>query len=208
MTDPFQDEPAPEPIDSKGQFGIAALFWLTFIVGLGLAYLQQVEGRGILQGGLITIGMGLLAGGVIGWLTNKLGDAIFWSTLIAAFGYICVCNGVVRYPLEHRLAWSALGAVSGAISATLIRDNWWANLLLSALAGASVVGGFWCFSEGRTADWMLDLIAAPLVGAGVSIFVWIQLTLESKRPIPRYMTATWLLVVVIIGNLISDLMQG
>lgn len=208
MTDPFQDEPDSTPVNATRQFGIAALFWLTFIVGLGLAYLQQLEGRGILLGGIITIGMGLLTGGIVGWLSKKLADAIFWSTLVAAFGYICVCSESVGYSLNHRLAWSALGAITGAISASVLRQVWWLNLLLSALAAASVMGGFWYFSETRSADLFLDLVAAPMVGAGVSIFVWIQLTLESKRPIPRYMTATWLLVVVVVGNVISDSLLG
>ena len=50
-----------------------------------------------------------------------------------------------------------------------------------------------------------DLLAAPLVSALVGLLVELIVWVEQRSEIPRYVTASWLLCAVIIGNLMVPL---
>jgi hypothetical protein len=54
---------------------------------------------------------------------------------------------------------------------------------------------------GGTVEILFDLACAPFVGALVGLLIEIILWLERKRYAPRYITASWLLCAVIVGNL-------
>ena len=193
------------------QYGIAAIFWGMFLVGLVVAYLdrlRQANGQNedpeILIGAIVSIVVGLIVGAVVGKLTGKMSDALFWSTLIAAFGYIATVSEpiIVHY---HRLAWAGVGAVSGALGATLFLDRWWLRGLVSAVGGGAVMAIFFALADksGGTAELTFDLNLAPLVGFAVAIFIMILVWLESQRKMPRYITATWLMLAVILGSWFS-----
>ncbi len=62
---------------------------------------------------------------------------------------------------------------------------------------------YWLVTSRRSLDLRLDLIAAPCIGGIVSIFIRMLMWVESKRFMPRYITATWLMAIVIVGNLLS-----
>ncbi len=125
-------ESNPTPSTTTRQFGIAALFWVTFAVGLGIAYLERLDSPDILLGGVLSILIGLVIGSVFGRLTNNFRDAIFWAVLVGAFGYISVASDPI-YPPLHRLAWAAVGAVSGAIGGSFLPDRIAINTLACAL---------------------------------------------------------------------------
>ena len=76
---------------NKNQFGISAIFWVTFTFGLGLSYLQRMRAQDVVVGGLISLAIGMVCGAVIGWLAKRLADGFFWGTLISVFGYVSVC---------------------------------------------------------------------------------------------------------------------
>lgn len=206
--DPLQnDETAvstPADIEnSKGnQFGIAALFWLTFMVGLGIAYLQEQRTPNALIGGMASVLVGLGVGAIFGWLSRRLSDAIFWSTLVAAFGFIATAGDGAIY-MHNRMAWACVGAVTGAVSAVVFPKSFLANSIVCAISAGLVMLGFWVVFKNTSADMKFDLYAAPVIGICVSFFVKLLLWLESKRRMPRYITATWLLVVVMIGSAFS-----
>ncbi|MFK7768866.1 MAG: hypothetical protein AB8B55_16720 [Mariniblastus sp.] len=193
----------PVASKTKKQFGIAALFWMTFLVALALAYLQRQRAPDILTGGAITIAIGLAVGAVFGFATKKMVDAVFWSSLIASFGYISVSSEPMFYELNHRLAWAGIGAVCGAIAATVYHDWKILNPVLCAVGAAIIMLGFWMLTTRPTADLNFDLVGAPVIGIAVSFFLRIVTWLESRNSIPRYFTATWFMVVVIVGNVIS-----
>ena len=191
---------------TKNQYGIAALFWLTFIFGLAIAYLQRLDAPSIVAGGIGSVAIGLVVGAIFGLATKKMADAMFWSCLISAFGYISVSSEPLFFQLGHRLAWAGTGAVSGAIAATVFPKNIFVNLILCALGGGIVMLAYWLISKEQSADLNFDVFfGAPLIGIGVSFFVRILMWLESRNNMPRYITATWLMVVVIIGNVVGGL---
>ena len=71
--------------------------------------------------------------------------------------------------------------------------------------GGIVMLAYWAISKEQSADLNFDIFGAPLIGIGVSFFVRILMWLESRNNMPRYITATWLMVVVIIGNVVGGL---
>ncbi len=192
------------------RFGIPSLFWLTFIVGLALAYLQRIEPDGsrdlpeMLVGAMIAVLIGVATGTIFGRLTQKYGDAIFWSTLIAAFGYISTATDPLYVPY-HRLAWAGVGAVSGAIASTLFLDRWWIRGLACAVGAGLVMVVYYFLSDGNrgSSDLTFDLNLAPIIGFAVAGFVMVLMWLETKQKMPRYITATWLMIAVILGNYFS-----
>ena len=56
-----------------------------------------------------------------------------------------------------------------------------------------------------TAEILFDLACAPVIGALVGLLIEIILWLERNRYAQRYITASWLLCAVIIGNLLVPL---
>ena len=197
------DTSEPAELNRKKQFGVAALFWITFIAGLGVAYLEKFDSPSILAGGLLSVVIGLAIGAAVGWMTNRISDGVFWGTLIAAFGFISVVSDPNYSVQSHRLAWAAVGALSGSLAATVLPHRILINALLCAVAAGAVMGAFYLFTSYRSSDLKFDLYGAPIIGFAVSIFVRLLMWLESRQKMPRYITATWLLIVVIIGNLIG-----
>ena len=195
-----------KPGSTQNQFKLSALFWFTFAIGVGLAYLQRMDSPDIVIGGLLSLVIGLVLGGTIGLITGRLMDGLFWGTLIASFGYISVASDPIGRP-NQRLVWAAVGAVAGALGSTIAPKNNLRSLAIAALAaglGAGLV--MWAYAAIEPEpyfDMKFDLFAAPIIGAIVAVFMRLILWLESQHQMPRYMTATWLLAVVIIGNLLA-----
>ena len=196
------DQPTQEPV-TKHQFGVAALFWIPFIVGLGVAYLQRFDSPDILICGFLSVLIGVVVGLVVGYFTKKTSDAVFWGSLISAFGYISVASDPIYGDQGHRLVWATLGAVAGSIGATILTGRYFVNAVVCSLAAAAVMGTYYLFASHRSADLQFDLFGAPFIGFAIAIFIRLLMWLESRNRMPRYMTATWLLVVVIIGNMIG-----
>lgn len=198
LSDPGE---AQKESDSN-QYGIAALFWATFVVGLGLAYLQRLESPDIMIDAAIAIPIALLIGAIIGLVTGNMKDALFWSTLVAAFAYISTASDPV-YGSYHRFAWTVVGGITGGLAATVGIGKAWLNGLSCAIAAISAMGIYYYLQSqfGSGVDAQIDLWISPFIGVCVSAFVGIILWLESKQKMPRYVTATWLMVAVIAGNL-------
>jgi len=55
----------------------------------------------------------------------------------------------------------------------------------------------------KTSDMQFDVLAAPVIGIAIAFFLRMLMWLESKHAMPRYITATWLMVAVILGNVFS-----
>ena len=80
-------EPEFDPAGNRSaakQFGIAALFWITFLVGLGISYLQRQDMPFVMEGGIIAIMIGLVVG-LVGWESGpspRLGGGVAMNLLI------------------------------------------------------------------------------------------------------------------------------
>ena len=197
-----EDQAASPNSGKSRQFGIAALFWLTFLIGLSISYLQQHDHPLVLEGGLCAIAIGLLIGAAIGWLTGKFRDGVFWATLVAAFAYISVTRDP-HFDFAHRLVWATMGATCGAVGSTVLPDRIWVNAILCACFGELVFLIYAVCSNANTFDLRVDLVGAPVIGIAVAFFLRAIRWLESKQQMPRYVTATWLMVAVILGNIFS-----
>ena len=189
-------------VATKHQFGIVALFWTTFLVGLGIAYLQRLNSQEILIGGGIAIGLAVVIGFLIGVITKRLPDAVFWATLVAAFAYISVATDP-NYDQLHRIVWAIVGALTGAIASTVFTNRPTVNAVINSLAALICFGIYWLVTRNSSVDFAIDLFVAPVIGVAVTIFVRMLMWLESQKNMPRYVTATWLLIVVILANYFS-----
>ena len=184
------------------QFRIAALFWVTFSIGLGIAYLQRLYAAEIILGGPISLMIGASAGALLGKLFANVWDGLFWGTLIAAFGYLTVASDPI-YDMRLRLAWAFIGAATGATAGSLLNRTSPKPLTAVCIiaSGLAAIVMFAHTFIGRfSLDAKLDLLAAPIVGVLVVVFVKLLLWMEARYKTPRYVTATWSLLVVILGN--------
>ena len=197
-----KDSTTPVATSKKRQFGIAALFWATFAIGLGLAYLQRLSAPDILVGGAIGIAIGIGVGLIVGKLVGNVFDALFWSTLIAAFAYISVASDPIYSHMGHRLAWACVGAMTGAIGSTCFTKRLPLNFFVCGLVAFAVIFGFSMITSLRSADLTIDLNMSPFIGFAVAGFLCMLRWVEANHDMPRYITATWLLAAVIIGNLL------
>ena len=212
---PVDDPAAGQPLGSsevrKPQFGIAAMFWGTFLAGMVMAYLNRLnrpdasaDSATVVLGAGGAVLIGLVIGFLLGKLTKRMPDALFWSTLVAAFGYISTVSDPL-YSFHHSLAWAGVGAISGGTAATAFLDKWYLRGLACAVGAGVVMIFYYIISGGEkgSTDLAFDLNASPLIGFAVAGFVYVVMWLESRQKMPRYITATWLMVAVILGNIFS-----
>ncbi|MEM7783942.1 MAG: hypothetical protein AAF939_04090 [Planctomycetota bacterium] len=202
---PANVEESDQPQPTAFQFKIVSLFWTMFLIGLGMAYLQRLNNPDILIDGAFAVSLGVVVGAIIGGATRKLRDGLFWATLVAAFAYLSTASDPIFIP-PHRLAWSTVGAVTGSLAATVIHDKRVTNAILCGIASGMIMAGYAWISQRFTtsADTRIDVMLAPMIGIAVSAFVRVILWMESKQEMPRYITATWLLVAVILGNFFAQ----
>ena len=191
----------PQP-SAKPQYGITALFWVTFLVGVGIAYLQRLNSEEILIGAAIGIGLAVLIGGLVGLITKNVSDSFFWATLVAAFAYISVATDP-NYDQVHRIVWAIVGAFTAAIAATVFTKRPFLSASIGAVVAFGCLGIYWLVTRNQSIDLKVDLIAAPIIAFAVAGFVRLLMWLESKKKMPRYLTASWLLAIVIIANYFS-----
>ena len=154
---PNRSEPA-ESQKSKGQqYGITALFWVTFLAGLTISYFQRLDAPEIIEGGIASIVIGLFVGVVIGGLSGNLRNAIFWSTLIAAFGYMSVAKDP-HFDVWHRVAWGTVGATCGAVGCSLLVNRFFFNAILCGLFAELVMIGFAWLAGINSSDMRFDVL--------------------------------------------------
>ena len=190
----------------RAQFGLGALLGCFVAVAMALAYLQRFNSPAVFGNGAIVFIMAALLGAVVGRAVKRTGEAIFWSVIISAAGYLSVV-GELRYGVAFHYAWSSVGATSGAAVAMIPAGKLGRRMTVGGLAGgATMLIFFVCFSH--RAGWELDLLFAPIVGALVGVLVEIIMWLEARSRMPRFVTASWLLCAVIIGNLLVPLAIG
>ena len=101
------------------------------------------------------------------------------------------------------MIWANVGAVTGAVGAVFYTKQIVLNALACAVSAGLVMFAFWIVTQRQTSDMYFDLYTAPVIGVAIAFFLRMVVWLESKRKMPRYITATWLLVAVIIGSWLS-----
>lgn len=203
-TDPFSDD-EDTPSISKGpigQFGISAIFWVTFMIALSITYLQRSSSSpNLLIEGVVAVAIGIAVGAIIGAFTKQLTNTIIWSTLIAAFGFICV-SADSHFTTPLRITWATVGAFSGSVGASVFPNRFPLNAIASAVAAAIVMCIYLFLIVGKaTSIQMVDAVAAPIIGFLVGTLIQLLGWMEEQKKISRYFMATLMMVMIIIGSL-------
>lgn len=183
------------------QFSISAMLWLTATVSMVLAYLRAFDAH---QGsdallGLASVGMGLVVGLIAGGITRRWADCLYWSVIGATATFVCAA-GYELYAPSFRFGWMLVGAVAGAGAGVTAPGKPLRSLFVGALGGGAVLGAFAVALPKFGAEALIEVavavIGGALLGAVVEAICWI----ESRRRIPRYVTAAALVFAVIAGN--------
>lgn len=201
MTSEHPPNPAASS-SSRPQFGLGAMLGCFVAMGMALAYLRQYDSIQLFWNGLIVLILAVLWGVIVGSLTRRRRETTFWSVVISAAGYLSVV-GETHYGVGFHFAWSAVGAAAGAAAAA-VSTGLLRRMALSCLSGTAPMLIYFAFFSQRGGE-EFDLLAAPVVGALIGLLVEIIMWLERQSQIPRYVTASWLLCAVIIGNLMVPL---
>lgn len=188
---------------ARPRFSLGAMLGCFVAIGMALAYLRTYDSVQVFLNGLIVLSYAVLLGVIVGSLVKRRAETIFWSVIISAAGYLSVV-GETHFGVGFHFAWSAVGATSGAAAAAVPAGRLVARMAASCLSGSAAMLIYYaCFSERVGLEF--DLLAATIVGSLIGLLVEIIMWLERRSQIPRYVTASWLLCAVIIGNLMVPL---
>jgi hypothetical protein len=180
------------------QFDLRAVLCTMVIISLGMAYLRSLD-EAFVAYGLIVAAVGLALGALVGWPWGRIPDAQYWSVLGGVFALISALQIVHSY-----WAWAATGAAAGAVVGTAASGRVVRTMISGCLAAAIVFSTATAiFPTSSGTEFYLDLISAPLIGAAFGLLVEIFYWLESKGPLPRYVSATVLMVAVCVGNFLA-----
>jgi len=190
---------------------LGALLGCFVAIAMALAYLKGFGSVQVFQNGLIVLVLAVLFGGVVGSVIKRRGDAIFWSVMISTAGYLSVV-GDKQFGVGFHFAWSAVGAMAGVAAVAIPATTNPAGRLVVRMFAASLGGSaamliyFTLFSQRNGLEF--DLLAAPFVSGSVGALIEMIVWVEQRSEIPRYVTASWLLCAVIVGNLLVPLVLG
>lgn len=203
------DAPDTLPIRSqtRPQFGISAMFWATFAVAVAFGYLRQFHSPAVFASAAFVMATAVIVGGLIGWPVKRIGDATYWSVVIAAAAFLSVA-GDLAAPAVFRYAWSAVGLLAGAACGAVAPGHLLRRVTRGAIAGGGAMLACSTVMPVHDLEWMFDLICAPIIGGLVGVLVELILWLERQSYSPRYVTASWLLCAVVAGNLLVPLVLG
>ena len=183
---------------TRPQFGLGALLWTTGVVALTLAYMQRFDGLDIfLNAGIALVGA-FLAGIAVGAITGQMADTTYWATVIAAAVYLAVIADPRFDPVFH-LAWAAVGGAVGASVGAVQGNRPIRRVVVGCLAGATPMALF--VQAGWMHDGWFDWLCAAVIGGVAGLLVEVILRLEAHHSMARYVTAAWLLLAVMAGNL-------
>ena len=190
----------------RPRFGLQAVLWTFLVIGMTLGYLRRLQSPEVFLEGLIILVIAAIVGATIGWGPRRVADTTYWSLVITTAAFLSVVGERSQGPM-YAISWSAVGMAVGAccgligqgrlfkrmftgfVVAGMTMLMWSATLLSATLRAGSL-------------ELLFDLATAPVVGALVGLLIEIILWLEGKSYAPRYITASWLLCAVIIGNLL------
>lgn len=192
---------------TRPQFGINAIFWATFVAALALGYLRQFGSPNLIVSGAIVVATAAIVGSLLGWPVHRVGDAAYWSVVIAAAAFLSVA-GDSAASAPFRYAWSSVGILAGAACGAVAPRRLLQRVCFGAIAGG---GGMLIGSMAMAVhdlEWVFDLICAPIIGGLVGVLIEWIMWLERQSYTPRYVTASWLLCAVIGGNLLVPLVLG
>jgi hypothetical protein len=131
-----------------------------------------------------------------------MADATFWAVVMTTAAYLSVVGDARFDPVFH-FAWAAVGAATGACCGAIAPRQLFRRMLAGCFMAAAVMLVF--VQVGSLHDTTFDLFCAPVVGALVGLLIELILWIEHRSSMARYVTASWLLLAVIAGNLLVPL---
>lgn len=180
------------------QFDLQALIFSMLVISVGLAHLRALD-RAHVAPGLAAAGAALVLGTLVGAVAGRIADAQYWSVLGATFAFISAVDIV-----DYHWAWAATGALTGAAVGSISPGRPLRKMLAGAVT-ASAVFGFYAlaFWPGLPGEFLWDLGAAPVIGALFGLLVEAFAWLESRAALPRYASATVLMLAICGGNYLA-----
>jgi len=196
---------AHAPARPAWQFRTSSLLWLTFTAAMALAYARVFGDRALLVMVLTPV-VALPIGAGIGSFTCRTVDAMYWATIGAMLGSVCVVAAPVN---ELTLCfWPLLGAIVGGYSGATQPKVTFFTFLKSAVVGVVLIWAFQApFGMGDD-EFLADLAFAPVVAVGftglVGLVDWLRATYRTSRDA----WAAGLVFAVIAGNLWAAFVTG
>jgi hypothetical protein len=191
---------------SNLQFSTRAVLWIMLTLGMALAYVRTADAKS-LETGAVYAALGLVAGCLIGWVSGKLADALFWSLLITLLAYLSVFERVTHEAVAY--GWGAVGALCGGVCGVRKPKGPVVGALVSGLLGLAAMAGCVAFyRQPMTAEVSFDVASAGVVGVLLRVLVELVGWFESQSRQPRSIIAAWLTLSVIVGNWLVPWMTG
>ncbi len=195
---------ASQPVTRRPQFGIAAMLWTTLVIALALGYLRQIGSPAVIGSAAGVLAAAVLVGGIVGWMTNRIADSMYWAVIVSTAAFLSVAGDLAAQS-SFRYAWAAVGIFAGAACGSIAPQRVGRRILVGAIAGGAAMLLCSLAMPIHDLEWMFDLLCAPIIGALVAVLIELILWLERQSYSPRYITASWLLAAVIVGNMLVPL---
>jgi hypothetical protein len=174
--------------------------WTMVVIAMALAYLRQIDSPEVFAEGAVAVVAAIAAGIVVGWPVGKWRDTTYWSLIVATAAFLSVA-AEDSHGAPFRAAWSATGIAVGTFCGIPAARKFAYRALLGACAGGLTMYLFARSWDFGSVEVRFDLICAPIIGALVALLIEMVLWTERKRGLPRYLTASWLLLAVVVGNM-------
>lgn len=197
----------PARSQTRPQFGISDMLWVTLVAALALGYLRQFNSPTVFASAAIVLATAVIVGVLVGWPVKRIGDATYWSVMIAAAAFLSVAGESAASAI-FPYAWSAVGILAGAVCGAVAPRQLLRRIFFGAIAGGAAMLACSMAMTVHDLEWVFDLICAPIVGGLVAVLIELIFWLERQRYSPRYVTASWLLCAVIVGNLLVPFVLG
>ena len=188
---------APHETQSRPQFGLSALFWTIAVIGVALAYLRRFDSAIVFPNAIVSVGVAWLFGAAVGWWPRRMAETIYWAVVITTAAYLSVIS-TRPDPMFH-FTWATVGAATGACCGAIAPERLFLRMVAGCCAAAAIMTML--VLAGAPYERSFDLFCAPVVGAMVGVLIELILWVERGSSLPRYITASWLLLAVVAGNL-------
>lgn len=192
---------------SQSQFRLSTVFWFTTCLCLLMAYSRALGGNALMHGVLYTL-FALSSGLIVGVITGRLWDALFWSLLASLLTFLAVAGG--RLPTDEvAVGWGVVGAGCGALAGVA----WPRGFVNGAISSAILGGGLICavlWGLGQSIEGLIwfDVGCAIAVGGLFRPAIDFLKRFEERAQQPRVVLASWLSICILIGNFLVPIIGG
>ena len=163
-----------------------------------IAYLRPLGVLAVGRCGLVVL-MGAVLGCIVGAMTRRPGDTLFWSVMGAVAGYLAVLSAFV-YHWTGTHVWPIVGALSGAAAVVPPPTRPFLRMFAAGATAAALILAYQLALFGSEPKSAAELLCAALGGAMLGLASEIAGWFEARISVSRSAIAIGVVRALIAGH--------